>query len=549
MKASDLFVKCLESEGVEYIFGLPGEENADTMISLMESPIKFILCRHEQVAAFMADVYGRLTGKAGVCLGTLGPGATNLVTGVADANMDRAPLVVITGQADTHRLHKESHQNMEAVQMFAPICKWGFSVRHQHNIPEVVRKAFKVAEMEKPGACHIELPEDIAEQEVADTLKPFRPNKVRRPAADHKAVKAALELIANAKEPIILAGNGSMRKRATKQLRIFAEKTGIGVVNTFMGKGVIPRSDPHCLFTMGLQARDYISCHMEKADLVIAVGYDLVEYHPNFWNQGREKKIIHIDFEPAKVEERYNADVELVADIADSLWQISEAIGDKPPFDISHFTEYRETMIGEFAEYANDDTQGIIKPQKALWDVRQVLGPKDILLSDVGAHKMWIGRYYPCDEPNTCLISNGFCSMGFALPGAMAAKLVHPDRRVMAICGDAGVLMNIQDLETAVRYGINFVTLIWEDMEYGLIKWKQSNTFGRHSDLSFTNPDWVMLAESFGAYGARVENSKDLEPALHAAFESNMPALVVIPIDYRENTKLTEKLGAITCML
>ncbi|MEE9391762.1 MAG: acetolactate synthase large subunit [Planctomycetota bacterium] len=549
MKASDLFVKCLETEGVEYIFGIPGEENADVMISLMESDIDFVLCRHEQAAAFMADVYGRLTGKPGVCLATLGPGATNLVTGVADGNMDRAPMVVLTGQADTHRLHKESHQNMDCIEMFRPITKWNFSVRQPENIPEVVRKAFKVATAEKPGATHIELPEDLADSQVKDDLVPMEPRKVRRPGADHKAVKQALELIKNAKHPLILAGNGSIRKRSTKQLRIFAEKSGIGVVSTFMGKGAIARDDKHCLFTMGLQARDLVSCEMEKADLVIAIGYDLVEYHPQFWNTGRDKKIIHIDFEESEVESLYHPDVELVADIADSIYELNKGMPDKPLFDINVHAKLRKEMLADFAEHADADTDGLITPQKALWDCRQVLGPNDIILSDVGAHKMWIGRYYQCDEPNTCLISNGFCTMGFAFPGAMGAKLVFPDRRILAVGGDAGTMMNIQDLETAVRRKLNIVQLIWEDCEYGLIKWKQQASFGKHSDLAFTNPDFVKLAESFGAWGKHVTKSKDLLPALEEAFQQEGPAIISIPIDYSENMKLTARLGSITCTL
>jgi len=402
--------------------------------------------------------------------------------------------------------------------------------------------------MEKPGACHIELPENIAKFDV--DLKPLRPRKVRRPAADYKAIKQVIELIQNSKDPIILAGNGSIRKRATQQLRQFAKKTGIGVINTFMGKGVIPRNDPHCLFTMGLQSRDYVSQLIEKADLVIAVGYDLVEYHPQFWNQGAAKKIVHIDFEPAEVEADYNPDIEVVADIADSLWQLNQAFENKKPaFDVKRYESYRKKMLAEFSEAASDSSKGKIKPQKALWDVREVLGPEDILLSDVGAHKMWIGRYYPCDEPNTCLISNGFCSMGFALPGALAAKMVYPQRKVMAICGDGGALMNIQDLETAVRLKLNIVVFVWEDHGYGLIEWKQENEFKRHSDLSFSNPDWVKLAESFGAKGFRIENSNDLKPGLEEAFSCGKPALLSIPIDYRENLKLTEKLGTITCKI
>ena len=548
MKASDLFVQCLENEGVEYIFGLPGEENADVLMSLKQSSIKFLLCRHEQAAAFMADVYGRLTGKAGVCLGTLGPGATNLVTGVADGNMDRAPVVVITGQADTKRMHKESHQAMNVVDMFQPLTKWAQQIIHPDNIPEVVRKAFKLAEAEKPGACHIELPEDIAGQETTNQPLPFQ--KLRRPAPDEKIIDQAVALLAQACRPVILAGNGAIRKRASQQLQRFAQTAGIPVLNTFMGKGAIPRTDPHCLFTVGLQAKDYAVHILEQADLIIAVGYDLVEYHPRLWNTGQPKAILHIDFLPAEVDQNYPVTVEINADIANALWQLNERLAsEKPQFDIAAYAETRAQILADLAEHRDDTATGSIKPQKVLAEVRQFLGPNDIVLSDVGAHKMWVARYYQCDTPNTCLISNGFCSMGFALPGAMAAKLVHPDRKVLAICGDAGGLMNIQDLETAHRLGLNIVVMIWEDNEYGLIKWKQQVRFGDHADLTFTNPDWSKLAEAFGCRGIRCEDSTQLGSALEEAFSVDSPMLLVIPIDYRENMKLTERLGSITCRL
>ena len=324
MKASDLFVRCLEAEGVTHIFGVPGEENADLMISLLDSPIRFVLCRHEQAAAFAADAYGRLTGKAGVCLGTLGPGATNLVTGVADANMDRSPLVCIIGQGSTRRLHKESHQNMDSVAMFGPITKWAHTIWDAGTVPEVVRKAFKTAEAEKPGATLIEFPEDVAREESDEA--PMAVRKTRRPGADHKVVDQAVDLIAEAKRPLVLAGNGAVRKRAARQLRRFAQKTGIGVVNTFMGKGAVPMSDPHCLFTMGLQSRDFINVALDAADLVISVGYDLVEYAPSFWNRDRSTRIIHIDFEPAEIDSHYGVALDIQADIADALWQINEAL-------------------------------------------------------------------------------------------------------------------------------------------------------------------------------------------------------------------------------
>ncbi len=554
MKASDLFVRCLEEEGVDFIFGVPGEENADFMMSLENSDkIRFILCRHEQAAAFMADVYGRLTGRAAVCLGTLGPGATNLVTGVADANMDRAPLICLTGQADSRRQHKESHQAMDVVAMFEPITKWATPIIHPDNIPEVVRKAFKLATIEKPGAVHIELAEDIAKLDT--DAKPIPPKRLRRPVTGDKIVDQAMAVLRDAKNPIILAGNGAIRKRASKQLRIFAEQTGIGVVNTFMGKGALPYTAPLCLFTVGLQAKDHAVLAMDKADVVITVGYDLVEYHPRLWNTPEHckeqdqdhKKIIHLDFLPAEVDDNYRVEVEMVGDMAHTLWMLNERLRKEPlKFDLGHQHQVRETMLADFAAHKDDETQRSIRPQKVLWDVREVMGPRDILLSDVGAHKMWIARYFQADEPNTVLISNGFCSMGFAMPGAMAASLIYPERKILAICGDAGFLMNVQDLETAKRLGMNIVVMVWEDKEYGLIAWKQETEFGHHTDLSFENPDFLKLADAFGIKGLRVDNAKDLKPALEEAFAAKGPALLSLPIDYRENALLTKRLGNIS---
>jgi acetolactate synthase-1/2/3 large subunit len=548
IKASDLFVQCLEAEHVEYIFGVPGEENADMMMSLLDSKtIKFVLTRHEQGAAFMADVYGRLTGKAGVCLSTLGPGATNLVTGLADANMDRGPVVALIGQASTKRLHKESHQNMDAVAMMRPISKWAQSIIDPASIPEIVRKAFKLAEAEKPGVTVIELPEDVAERETAG--KPMHVYRTRRPGADHKAVDQAVQLIIHAKNPVILAGNGALRKRAVLQLRRLAHKAGIPVFNTFMGKGAMKRSDPHNLFTIGLQAKDYGNRAMEDADVVIAVGYDLVEYAPERWNSKQDKKIVYIDFTPAEVDSYYNVAAEVVGDIADALWQINVALEKDhshrlPLNDIQKWHKVREQIQADHAS-EKDDPGFPIKPQKILWDVREFMGPKDILLSDVGAHKMWISRYYPGDEPNTVLISNGFCSMGFALPGAIGAKLACPQQQVLAICGDAGFLMNVQDLETAVRLKLNVVIMVWADGEYGLIKWKQQNEFGKHSKLDFGNPDWELLAQAFGCWGRTVRQAGELPAVLKEAFSQPGPALIGVPVDYAENLKLTKKLGSI----
>jgi len=545
-KASDLFVRCLEAEGVERIYGVPGEENADLMISLEDSPIEFVLCRHEQAAAFMADAYGRLTGKAGVCLATLGPGATNLVTGIADANMDRAPVVAIIGQGSTARLHKESHQNMDAIAMFQPISKWSRSIGNASTIPEIIRKAFKLAQAEKPGATIIELPEDIAKDEVA--LEPMPVVTTRRPAADHKAIAAAVKAIGKAESALILAGNGAIRKRAAEQLRRLAKKTGIGVVNTFMGKGAVPLDDPHCLYTIGMQGKDHIIDAFHSADVIIAVGYDLVEYAPAFWNTGKPKTIIHIDFDPAEIDADYPVAVDVTADIADALWHLNEALNVSlesrlPLFDISERAALRETIHADLWAEEND-VSFPMKPQRILNDVRKALSPGDILLSDVGAHKMWIARYYQCYQANCCLISNGFCTMGFALPGAMGATFAHPDKRVVAICGDAGFLMNVQDLETLARHKANLVCIVWVDGAYGLIEWKQSNHFeGRHSDLTFDNPDFELLAKAFGIWGKEVKTAEDFAPALEEALAVKGPALLAVPVDYRENRKLTQRLG------
>ena len=547
MKASDLFVNCLEAEGIEYIFGVPGEENADFMMSLEASEkIRFVLTRHEQGAAFMAEIYGRLTGNPAGCLGTLGPGATNLITGVADSNMDRAPMLVLTGQGASTRLHKESHQVMDVVKMFEPVTKWAIRVIAPANIPEIVRKAVRVARTEKPGACHIELPEDLAKAEVDET--PLEPRLFRRPVPDEKIVRRALAKLKAAKRPVIIAGNGCIRRRASKQLRLLCEKTGIGVISTFMAKGCVDMDAGYCLYTVGLGTKDIVNFAIDDADLVLTLGYDMVEYHPCLWNPDRRKDIIHADFLPAEIDANYHPGVEIVGDLAHTLWMLNEYIDEDGglEFDTAPQRKVRARMADELSAHKDDDTEGLIRPQKVLWDARTVLDGNDILLSDVGAHKMWIARHYQCHEPNTCLIPNGFCSMGFALPGAIAAALVHPERRVLAICGDAGFMMNAQEMETARRLGCGIVVMVWEDHAYGLIAWKQTNEFGRHTDLAFGNPDWLQFADSFGWHGHRVEASRELAPTLRAAFAEDGPSLVVVPIDYRENALLTKRLGEIT---
>lgn len=545
MKASDLLVKCLEREGITHIFGVPGEENADVMMSLRDSPIRFVLTRHEQGAAFMAEVYGRLTGNPAVCLGTLGPGATNLITGVANANMDRAPIIALTGQAATTRQHKESHQVMNVVAMYAPVTKWAHSIGEPDIIPEVVRKAVRLARSEKPGAVLIELPENTAAEESEKA--PMEPRRFRRPGAEASTVDRAYAVIREAKRPIIIAGNGTVRERASRELRAFCERTGIGVMSTFMAKGCVDRDADYCLFTIGLQQRDYPALAIDDADLVITMGYDLVEYPPRLWNPDGTKPILHLDFLPAEIDANYHPIVECVGDLAYTISGLTERLErDGPPaFDLDHQRRMRALMLEDFAAHAADRTEGSIRPQKALWDVRAALGPSDLLLSGVGAHKMWIGRYYHCHEPNTCLIPNGFCSMGLPLPGAIAAHLVHPDRKIMVVTGDGDFLMNVQEMETAHRLDADITVMVWEDGGYGLIAWKQDTEFGTHSDLSFGNPGWLSLASSFGWHGQYVTRSEDLAGALRAALDHKGPSLLVIPIDYRENPKLTKRLGEI----
>ena len=395
MKASDLFVKCLEAEGIEYIFGVPGEENADFMMSLEKSnDIRFVLTRHEQGAAFMAEIYGRLTGNPAGCLGTLGPGASNLITGVADGNMDRAPMLVLTGQGATHRLHKESHQVMDVVGMFDPVTKWAETIRHADTIPEVIRKAVRLARTEKPGAVHVELAEDLAKHETS--AAPLAPRRFRRTVPDDKIVDRAFGLLEDAKKPVIIAGNGCIRRRASKQLRALCDATGIGVISTFMAKGAVDMDRDYCLYTVGLGSKDRMNLVIDEADLVLTLGFDMVEYHPSLWNPGRDKAIIHADFLPAEIDEHYHPEVEVVGDLAHFLWMMNErlAAAGAPQFDLDHQAAARQAMAHDLAEYADDDQEGAIRPQKALWDCRQVLGPEDILLSDVGAHKMWIARHY-----------------------------------------------------------------------------------------------------------------------------------------------------------
>ncbi|MBD2257178.1 acetolactate synthase large subunit [Pseudanabaena sp. FACHB-2040] len=543
MNTAELLVRCLENEDVEYIFGVPGEENLQFLQALKHSSIQFITTRHEQGAAFMADVYGRLTGKAGVCLSTLGPGATNLMTGVADATLDRAPLVAITGQVGTDRMHIESHQYLDLVAMFSPVTKWNAQIVRPSITSEIVRKAFKLAQSEKPGAVHIDLPENIAAMEAPGA--PLRRDSQEKTYASLQSIQQAAVAISQATNPVILVGNGAIRDKASESLTEFATQLNIPVANTFMGKGVIPYTHPLAMWTFGLQQRDYITCALERADLVVAVGYDLIEYSPKRWNLDGKLPILHINPNQAEIDSSYIPRVEVIGDISDSLYEILKRVnrqGRPDPINL----KVREEIVADYEQYA-DDFGFPIKPQKLIYDLRQVLAADDIVISDVGAHKMWIARNYHCLKPNTCLISNGFAAMGIAIPGALAAKLVHPSRKVVAVTGDGGFMMNCQELETALRVGTAFVTIIFNDGGYGLIEWKQINHYGESTYVHFNNPDFVKLAESMGLKGYRIESAEDFVPTLKKALEEDVPVVIDCPVDYRENLLFSQKTSDLNC--
>ena len=542
MKASDLFVQCLENEGVEYVFGIPGEENLDVMDSMIGSSIKFVTTRHEQGAAFMADVYGRLTGKAGVCLATLGPGATNLVTGFADANMDRAPIVGIAGQGATTRMHKESHQVLDLVNLFAPISKYSVQIREPEIVGEIVRKAFKAAQAEKPGGSFIDFPENVAAMDAGDR-QPLKVQSAKPPVPPIEKINQAAEIISKASYPLVMAGNGVVRARADKALVAFAEKLNIPVATTFMAKGSIPFSHELSLGTVGLQANDYVACGFDRADVVICVGYDMIEYHPHLWNKSKQNKIIHIDMSPAEVDEHYILECGVVGDIRAALDGIAEIAS---PQTESRAQNLRQIIVEELNAHAQDDSFPLL-PQRILLDLRKALQADDIVVSDVGAHKMWMARMYQAERPNTCIISNGFASMGIGVPGAIAAKLAFPERSALTVTGDAGFLMNSQEIETALRIGVAIVILVWNDSKYGLIKWHQDRRFGRETQIEFNNPDFVKYAESFGAKGYRVDSADALLPTLQRAIADDTVVLIDCPVDYSENMKLTEKLGQLVC--
>ncbi len=539
-KASDVFVECLESEGVQYVFGIPGEETLDLNQSLADSSVQFVPVRHEQGGAYMADAYGRLTGRAGVCLGTLGPGATNLVTPVADAFLDRAPLVALTGQSDLERMHKESHQYIDLIGILRPVVKWNARVSSPEIIPEVVRKAFKVAESEKPGSTHLELPEDVMARPL--DARPLPRRAPVQPEPGVKELQRATEIIMAADNPIILAGNGAIRTHASRALRAFVHTTGIPVAETFMAKGLLDYEDPHALGTVGLQSRDYAMAGFDDADVVIAVGYDLVEHAPEHWNPDADKQIVVIDTVAAEIDEFFIPEVELIGDIAHVLARLAAGCSRSYP-EPSDSYRLRRLVLGVLEE-ARDDSHFPMRPPRVLDDIRQALGPSDLLVSDVGLHKLWIGRVFPAHEPGTVLIANGLAGMGFALPTAIAAKLVDPRRHVVTVSGDGGFLMNCQELETAVRLRTPVVNVIWENGQFGSIAWKQDKKFGRHFDVDFGNPDFVKLAEAFGAPAWRCASADEFSQRLRQALALDVPSVIVVPIDYSVDVAISRELGA-----
>jgi acetolactate synthase-1/2/3 large subunit len=460
---------------------------------------------------------------------------------VADAFLDRAPLVALTGQADLERMHKESHQYIDIVRVMRPITKWNARLEAPHIIPEVVRKAFKVAETEKPGATHIELPEDVMADEVEGAPLPRRKPVLPEPSA-RELLKAA-DIVRGALNPVALAGNGVIRAGAAAALREFTRATGIAVATTFMGKGVVDADDPMSLGTVGLQAGDYRMAGFEQADVVLAIGYDLVEHAPKHWNAGKDKKIICIDSVPAEIDEFYIPEVELVGDLYHVLSRLGEECRHVPHAGGS---THLNDVVASYFEKAGNDQFWPMQPPRALFELRKALGRNDILVSDVGLHKLWIGRMFPAHEPNTVLIANGLAGMGFAIPAAIAAKLVHPDRKVVAVGGDGGMLMNFQELETAVRMKTPFVSVIWENQQFGSIVWKQDKKFGRHFGVDFTNPDFVKLAQSFGMQAWRCEGPDDFGPTLKRALDADGPTLIVLPIDYSIDVAISEELGTET---
>ena len=542
MKASDLFVAQLKEEGVEYIFGLPGEENLDFLESLRNSNIKLIITRHEQAAAFMAAAYGRLTGKPGVCFSTLGPGATNLVTGVAQAQLTGAPLISISGQKALIDNWQGRFQLVDVVRMMEPLCKKAVSITDPGMIPTVIRNAFKHAEAERPGAVHIELPEDVAEEETDAVVQ--KRSKIKIPYPDPEAVKKAAALICKAKNPLIIVSSGANRKTIAKELEDFAIKTGIYLVHTQMGKGVVPDDCVYSLFATGIHTRDYVNCGIEGADLIITLGYDIVEYPPYLWNGKLDKQIINVDYVESVPDRYFNPAIEIIGDIASSIRELAASIPEKREFPIfEHTRRFIEEKISAPVRKSYPPL-----PQTVVQNVRKVLGRKDIITLDNGIYKLWFSRLYKTYAPNTVLLDNALATMGAGLSSGITAKLLHPERRVLAICGDGGFMMNCQELETAVRYGIPVVVLILNDNAFGFIKWKQKKMHFEDFALDYGNPDFSLFAESFGAAGFKIKEDDDLAEVLEKAFTLNKVVVIECPINYSVNYEtFSIELSNFTC--
>ncbi|MGF1509224.1 MAG: acetolactate synthase large subunit [Myxococcota bacterium] len=538
MKASDLFVRCLEEEGVEYIFAVPGEENLDVVESLRTSSIQLVVTRHEQHAAFMAATYGRLTGKAGVCMSTLGPGATNLLTGLAYAQLCGVPLVAITGQKGIKNNWQGNFQIVDVVGTFKPVTKWNHQITSSSTIPRFVRHAFKVAEDERPGATHLELPEDIADEQTKD-LAPFPRVRVRRPIPDEKAIEGAIQLIRSAKTPLVLLSAGANRKRVGKQLVTFMEKLGIFAVSTQMGKGVVSDAHPQSLFCLGIHKKDYVHAAIEAADLIITIGYSIVEYPPFVWNSRKDKRILHLDYRIAEPDEFYSPDVELIGDVSAALWAIHSRMAVDDRFDTTRMANIR-SALDERLHCVPPNKSFPPGPRQIVHAVREALDDEDIICLDNGIYKLWFARMYQSYSDNTVLLDNALATMGAGLASAMAAKLVVPEQKVVAICGDGGFMMNSQDLETAVRLRQDLVILLLRDEGYGFIRWKQQGMGFEEFGMSFGNPDFVKYAEAYGATGIRVTESLGLSEALRRAFEVKGPVLIDCPIDYSDNALLSQ---------
>lgn len=543
MNVAQLLVQCLENEGVEYIFGLPGEENIRLIDAISQSSIRFILVRHEQGASFMADIYGRLTGKAGVCVATLGPGAINLMLGTADAHTNSTPLVAIASQVGLDRIYKETHQVIDMVSMYKPVTKWVDMVLTPAATSETVRKAFKLAQTERPGAVFLTVPEDVEAMSAPQNAAPIPVNVVHADAPSSTQVDRAAKVLLSAKHPIILAGHGAARSHAQAALLNFSETLAIPVATTFHGKGVFPDGHPNALGAVGFMVHDYVNFGFDQADVIIAVGYELQEMPPAKLNPHADKQIIHIHDFPAEVDAHYNVTVGIECSIPAALEALSKA--GLAPFDLSETDFKIRHLLQQELEHSEVEPSFPVKPQRLVSDIRKAMAPDDIVLADTGAIKMWMARLYPTYQPSTCLISNGLSTMAFSLPGAIAAKLACPDRKVLAVMGDGSFLMNSQELETAMREKIYFVVLIWVDEAYGLIEWKMDMELGRSSNIAFTNPDFIQYAESFGAKGYKIQSTDELLPTLKSALAEDTVSIIACPVNYSENMKLIDKLGAL----